>query len=656
MTLEQNNWDPLTETLTEEIKIATIKREIKNILKSYTGWYDPFSELIQNSLDALEHRMIKEPKHTPELWIEINLKENRICVTDNGIGFSEDKFHTFLAPFRSFKGNTDRGNKGVGATYLGYGFNFLQAGTKTPEYTFVGNFLNGRDWVDDNSGSVTRPKISKSNPLHDVFKNIDRGTTMCLILSGSNVRPGDLNGFGATNADQWDKILRIKTPLGGIYFGQTPIQVKCHITVIDKEGKITHADNEKCEYIYPHKELVPCKSLNEIRDEQKKLLSEKKDASKLSSPFMRLNGLYNFWDYKDLLSDEYTGRFTTQQKQLAEHYKVKFYGFFGYSTNLWDYYNDEIIGLPNGNRILNSGLQIATNGMPQGELIQIPLTKNIGYQRVAHVIVHFEQAEPDLGRKGFQPELTSLAKKIATTTITNFLVWRKCLRKDTGAPPNIAEDQGIYEWIKAQEKHEAEKPLKILNKKFFIPVLEPALTSEPLNEQDVIALFNQLLAGGVIRGIRVLSTSQSEQYDGIFKYFLTEPLDLHIFNEETNPLGIERSRTVKPFNLSAPKILEYKYSFNGLIEDIIKEEKNETNIALVIVWEMGNKWKDRYEIVPLLHNDNLHHRYFHGGTHIVHDKNTGVKRFDMIVLSELINYINDTKASQNYQFEKYMKN
>jgi hypothetical protein len=49
-------WDPLEEKPTTELVGAAIKRQIKNILKSYTGYYDLFSELIQNSLDALDER------------------------------------------------------------------------------------------------------------------------------------------------------------------------------------------------------------------------------------------------------------------------------------------------------------------------------------------------------------------------------------------------------------------------------------------------------------------------------------------------------------------------------------------------------------------------------------------------------------------------
>lgn len=36
-------------------------------------------------------------------------------------------------------------------------------------------------------------------------------------------------------------------------------------------------------------------------------------------------------------------------------------------------------------------------------------------------------------------------------------------------------------------------------------------------------LFNQLIGGGVIRGIKLLSTSQVSQYDGKFRYVAEDP-------------------------------------------------------------------------------------------------------------------------------------
>ena len=125
-------------------------------------------------------------------------------------------------------------------------------------------------------------------------------------------------------------------------------------------------------------------------------------------------------------------------------------------------------------------------------------------------------------------------------------------------------------------------------------------------------------------------------------------------DKEKNPLGIEKSKISKEY-ISAPGILEYKYSFDGLLEEIEKGEKNERQIKLVVAWIMGLNWQKRYEITPLLHFDNLQHRYFHGGTHIIKDGSTGDVVFPVIMLSELIEYINDPDGVQDYQKKTYME-
>lgn len=654
--MKLENWDPLDTDLPPELVTSTIKRQIKNILKSYTGWFDPLSELIQNALDAVDIRKQKDSKYIPAIWIKIDLKENTICVTDNGIGFSEDEFKSFLAPNVSFKRQDDRGNKGVGATYLGYGFNFLQIGTKTPDFSFVGTMKGGREWVEDDSGIKTRPKIKKSKEIHDAFNEIDQGSTFSLKLVGDFIRPKDLTWVGASTADQWEIVLGIKTPLGGIYSSRKCLLSKCRLTVVDENDEKTEKEITDCEYIYPHKVISICKELNNIRKIQQELIARGKDGSRLPDSCYGLNGLYNYWTDQDIVSNkgEFKGLLDDQEKKLAEKYKLYIYGFFCYSTEIWDKYNNDIAKLRKGARILKGGLQLATNCMPQGELLIIPLTKNIGYQNVTHVVVHFDKAEPDLGRKGFQPELELLAQHIATGIVRKFLNWRIFLKKETGAPPDILEAKNVHDWIREQEDHEKENPLIITRQDVFLPIKEPSITSKPLNEQDVIALFNQLLAGGVIRGIKLMATNQHQQYDGIYKFCLKKPFENHIFDEDKNPLGIEKSKVSQEY-VSAPGILEYKYSLDALLEEIEKGQKNERQIDLVIAWEIGKNWQKRYEIIPLLHLDNLQHRYFHGGTHIIKDSSTGDRVFPAIILSELIDYINNPDDAQDHQRKTYME-
>ena len=654
MKVRQANWDPLKDLTSESVVNTTIKRQIKNILKSYTGWFDPFSELIQNALDALDARKAENNQFMPELWVRIDLKQNMLSVTDNGIGFSEDKFRSFLAPNVSFKSQRNRGNKGVGATYLAYGFNFLQVGTKTPDYEFIGTLTDGRKWVEDEEDTELRPTVKPENEaLHSVFHEIDHGTTFTLKFIGESIRPQRLDWLSANTANQWAAILRIKTPLGGIYFGAEIPKIQCTLTVIDENGGKTTESLKECKYLFPHEIFERCCDVDKIRSAEH-ALKEKQPDSELPPKYFRLDGLYKYWETDSLISKngEFSDRLDDDEKKLARQYNLKCYGFFCYTVQMWDPYNDSTLGLRKGARILTGGLQLATNTMPQGDLILIPLNRNIGYQHTAHVIVHLDQADPDLGRKGFQPEIQKLAEKVSTYIVNSFLRRWKHLKKATGAPLGISAKKNLHEWIRELETHEEQNPLIITREDSFLPSKEPSITAIPRSEQDVISLFNQLLAGGVIRGIRLMATSQHNQYDGIFRLHIGGSFENYVFDKDKNPLGLESSEGFQE-DTSEPRVLEYKYSFDALVEELGKGSKNDRDIALVVTWEFGQKWRDRYDVTSLLHYDNLQHRNFHGGTHLVTNPLTGDLVFQVIILSELIAYLNNPDSVQEYQAATY---
>ncbi len=649
------NWDPLEiqGSATSEIVAAAKKREIKNILKSYVGFFDPFCELVQNALDAVDLRssVLKEPGYTRKIWIEIDLQSNTLTVTDNGIGFSEAQFRTFLSPSISFKNSKiTRGNKGVGATYLAYGFNNLGIETKTPDFTANTQILNGRAWVDDDEASVARPTVKALTGNISRLDSVDRGSCFSLKFEG-NVRPKNLGWIGASSADQWKCLLLIKTPLGQIAEPGVEANTVFDLTVTDENGIITALENQSCEYIFPHRVVKACVRVANITEEQATLLSQGKDASKLPPKYRKLNGVYEFWKSEELI----TFASASDEKDLIKKYGIWAYGFFCYSAvQVFDKFNDETAKLRKGQRVLRGGLQLATNAMPQGELITIPLTSNIRYQNQAHVIVHLSNADPDLGRKGFQPELQKLSEKLSVSIVNKLKGWRSSLLNDSGPSTSHQEELNIDEWVNSQKEHERLHPITLKNPNFFIPVNEVSISAEPNSEQDVVALFNQLLAGGVIRGIKVMASSSHKQYDGLYRYHLHEPISNHLYDRDSNPLGIDNSNTPPGF-VSKPYVLEFKHGFDQLMTDFDNEEKSESSIDLAIVWKLQNRHKERYQVVPLLHPDNIHLRQFHGVTHELHDDHTGQKRMDLIVLSELISFLNDMDSEIINQEHLYLQ-
>ncbi len=53
------------------------------------------------------------------------------------LGLAYNNLGMYKEAIESFKQQENRGNKGVGSTYIGYGFNFLQIGTKNSDYSFI---------------------------------------------------------------------------------------------------------------------------------------------------------------------------------------------------------------------------------------------------------------------------------------------------------------------------------------------------------------------------------------------------------------------------------------------------------------------------------------------------------------------------------------
>jgi hypothetical protein len=212
----------------------------------------------------------------------------------------------------------------------------------------------------------------------------------------------------------------------------------------------------------------------------------------------------------------------------------------------------------------------------------------------------------------------------------------------------------ISEWKKEMLEHEKAQPLVLQSKHFFIPTERVSILSKPTREQDVIALFHQLIAGGVIRGITAMSTNERFTYDGLFKIGFDLKPEIYTYSAETNPLGVPMT-TAKALQgkVTDPRVLEYKYSIDGLVEDFDEQNKNMKDIDLCIAWETGALYKGRFGMTSLLLPENADQRQFHGVTHILTDLDSGNKICELIILSDLIDYLNDPKGTAEKQRAKY---
>jgi len=396
----------------------------------------------------------------------------------------------------------------------------------------AGVLEHGRSWLEDTSNIVSRPKVQTVAPSHSAFQSIDRGTTFTLKLTGDAIRPRSLQYFIAKTADVWMCLLRAHTPLGGIYLhGDKPPTISVELEVVGgKPSSTTVARLQSPRYLYPHEVLGRTADLREFLKDQAARVEKGVDVSKVPPKFSNLNGVWGVWTKDEILSNTspIKPRLEETEKELLSELGLQIYVFMCYSTDLWDDYNDNKLGLRKHGRILSGGLQQATKHMPQGQPVTIPLTNNIGFQNITHVTVHFQNAEPDLGRKGFQPEHTRLAEKLSVSAVTAFRhYYDRLLRKNTGAPA-LMQAVKLEKWIEEQKEHEKLCPLSITGKGLFAPEEELPIRSLPIVEQDVVALFNQMLSAGLIRGMQLLSSSQFNQYDGLYRIQMDSPFEKFI--------------------------------------------------------------------------------------------------------------------------------
>ena len=437
-------FDPLEvkSTNTTEAALGAVKREINNILSSYVGWFDPLCELIQNALDAVDARSVlegPESNYRPEIEVIIDLVGNALTVSDNGVGLDPEQFRQFLAPSLSFKNDgLSRGHKGVGATYIAYGFNYMRVSTRVPGFEASGRIRNARKWV-KSYGSSSNPKMEPdSDPgSSTAWEGWDRGVSVTVKFD-DDTRPRQLDWLGAKDATTWSDVLRVKTGIGSVEANTTILST---LRVLTVEGE-TEVSLEGTSYLWLHDQASKVARFRDIEEVATTQLARYGPGRAMPGRFTQLDFIHETWTFEEIaeLMDQVLDE--EDRSVLASHtpsVRVE----FGYTAKLWSTFNENL-NIRSGQRILVPGIQLAANNMPQGEVIQVPLLRNIGRQNQVHFLFHFDNYTPDLGRKGFHRELSEFAKTVSRYLTDRVLSkYKGLLRPNTGAAPDLAREIAI---------------------------------------------------------------------------------------------------------------------------------------------------------------------------------------------------------------------
>ncbi len=261
------------------------------------------------------------------------------------------------------------------------------------------------------------------------------------------------------------------------------------------------------------------------------------------------------------------------------------------------------------------------------------------------MVVHFTDGSPDMGRKVFQPELTDLAETIAVRCVTIFKRYLQHLKPDTGAVA-VAPDKELHEWKKKQEEYRDKNSIAFVSENGSL-----ALMSRPQQEQDVIALFHELIGLGVLKGYEFFATSQNDRYDSLYQLAYHNEDEVK-FSKVNRPLGVDNSLGF-PFN-SEPRVLEYKYDLDALIREFSSETKYAKHINLVVCWTADKQWREKYFLNSLLVGDEGGSRLAYGATHQAFPDSGGSQPdFEVLILEDLLNFLTNPVEEQARQKSKY---
>lgn len=648
------NFDPLkisdASALDESVILKRTKRSIHSILHSYVGWFDPFAELLQNALDSVEKRGL-EDDFKKKIIVTIDEKRNQCTVCDNGVGLSESAFFKFLAPHESFKEKGERGSKGVGTTFLAYGYNYIRIDTKTKHFEACGEMENARKWLHNDNAS-SNPEIFPTEKPHveSKFGDFPSGVSITVKFDKST-KPSTLSWPGLKSAEIWKIALSVKTALGSV---SENTDVKITIKHIDRNGIITTDKSTSTGYLPPHVHVKKVMDYDSVVDQIDKNVKKLGAAAKLPAKIRNLDAVSIEWDSQKI--NEMLDGLSPEDKEFCEKHDVNIVASLMSGAKVWKRFAERQFGYRATAKIYEAGIQLAADNMPQGDMLQIPLVRYTGRQNQVHIAMHFKDCVVDLGRKGFDKSFMDFAKKASRLLLEkNFTRIRDCLRNEDNKSKGLMKSDKVDGWKKQLEKHEADAPLLLKNKNFFIPINEISISAEPSREQDVIALFNQLIAGGVIRGVKVVGTNEMSTYDGAYRVKVGPDYKNHVYEEETNPLGVTEEISSdfedehpEGFISSQMKVLEYKYSLDGLISDLTTGDKQAADIDLVIAWEAGEDYVQLYELNSLLINEGNSDREYHGVTHTLSDEH-GNHVMDVLLLRDLIGFLNDPQAESELQ-------
>ncbi|MBO4638821.1 MAG: ATP-binding protein [Treponema sp.] len=563
----------------ENRSITSLRKEINNIINSYSNSWDILSELTQNSVDAIKRYNISFPNNNREHEIEIKIcvPGRTISIRDTGIGIEASKVKDVVAPNGTDKEeeNDSIGEKGVGLTYTIFSCNEFSIKTQNTESFFEGSINSASIWRIGATSKIPELTIKQEKSTEHTEKTFTE-----IELSDIDKNTFEADDLFNQTPEVLIYILRTKTVIGYLkgVFGETQPNIKVTLKYVDLY-------NKEHKFSIPFKYLLPEEFCN------KKVIE--------LNEFKQKAATYDDKQKSQKLAGNALVKKSTRQ---YKNHSINYYCFFAPTRLLWadiceknNYYITE----SNQDKVplVTAGIYIATKGMPTGIIIEPPTTGYAGYWGNFFILLEDDYITFDLGRKTVPSRTKGLFKEIAKELFTEFLPFIKYVSSDPAV-------RNINATVQANEKQKIYDNMKNCYANLGLDCINYQKNPNG-QEAAVVALFHELVGAGILKGYKSLSTGYKQTYDLWANYQIS-----------TNDIG----KNIKSmFNdvdtIDLPCVIEFKFAAQSIIDDLTADIKFFTDMDLLVCWDFDEQAlsKNSVEVTPLEKDDVL----FYGSNYLL---------------------------------------
>lgn len=548
------------------LAIEQIRANVKRTIMSYRSPWDLYTELIQNSVDAIIDRFGYENINQGKISINFDTENREIIIRDNGIGINVSDISSILVMGESLKRKEGRGKYG----FMGYGFTFV---------SFQTNYLKIESIHDGKKASRTYIDLYKFVFANDEIPLSEEETSNVNELdtteeSGTFITLRFPNTFPSETLEKniastfhhvkcrsmLEYILRTKSAFGlsdSLFYPGVKL-FSINVTVNGLKVPITSGHLTTKEMItreYPQAQFYNINAYKTFYEATEHLdASAKRQARKATL----IDGIFSEVSVGVINPIKINVHVSMTSKAHLTTYSERF-------KNSDEYENLSV----------NNGIWLSIDGLPTGiRLDSLSHGSYLPFTVIVDVIDEKKEIknELDSGRKGITEYRVSQIVNTVKTLLNKegFIKYREYV---LGVDSRVSsEGFDAKRDLESRYSKKSEYDIDLIHR--FFPID---------NEQEVITLFTELISKEYLHGYFPLAVSGFDVYDGLYKYQTDFPQNFRLPHD---PLGISEHVINQYGQQEKIIIIEFKTFLKNIFRDIKEVKKRLADIDLLVCWSV----------------------------------------------------------------------